>query len=130
MKPSFLLLICILWCNGVYAQSINSIFINLYTESLKKGSYNYINVDGLLSTGKYIPLDSNDIIFSSSAGVFTGNNLFLPLDFTEEKVDITVKLKNSSIREDFTMYVKRKEDDELPTLEDISLPKKNKIRKN
>jgi len=83
-----------------------------------------------LSTGKYIPLDSNDIIFSSSAGVFTGNNLFLPLDFTEEKVDITVKLKNSSIREDFTMYVKRKEDDELPTLEDISLPKKNKIRKN
>jgi hypothetical protein len=112
------------------AQKIDSIYINLYTDSLKKGSYNYINVDGLLQNGKYIPLDTSHIIFSSSAGVFSGNNLVLPFDFREKKVDITVMLKNSTIQKDFTMYVKRKEDDPLPTMEEISEPPARKKRKN
>ena len=112
------------------AQKIDSIYIHLYTDSLKKGSYNYINVDGLLQNGKYIPLDTSHVEFSSSAGVFSGNSLVLPFDFREEKVDITVMLKNSTIRKDFTMYVKRKEDEPLPTLEEISTPPTRKKRKN
>ncbi len=112
------------------AQKIDSIYINLYTDSLKKGSYNYINVDGLLQNGKYIPLDTSHIIFSSSAGVFSGNSLVLPFDFTEEKVDIRVVLKNTTIQKDFTMYVKRKEEAPLPTLEEIYAPPARKKRKN
>lgn len=104
------------------AQKIDSIYIHLYTDSLKKGSYNYINVDGLLQNGKYIPLDTNHIIFSSSAGEFSGNSLVLPFYFSEEKVDITISLKNSDISKTFTMYVKRKEDQALPTIEEISKP--------
>lgn len=115
---------------ALMAQTVDSIYIHLYTDSLKKGSYNYINVDGLLRNGRYIPLDTNHLLFSSSAGVFSGNNLILPFDFANEKVDITVELKNSSIRKDFTMYVKRKEEDPLPTLEEISAPPSRKKRKN
>jgi hypothetical protein len=127
VKPFFLLLACILWVNGVSAQNADSIYIHLYTDSLKKGSYNYINIDRLLSNGRYVPLDSNDVIFSSSVGFFSGNSLFLPHDCMEDKVNITVKLKNSNIIQAFTMYIKRKEDNPLPTLEEISKPKK-KIR--
>ena len=30
------------------AQKIDNIFVNLYTYSLKKGTYNYINIDRLV----------------------------------------------------------------------------------
>jgi hypothetical protein len=33
------------------AQKVDSIFFHPYTDSLKKGTYNYINVDGKLSDG-------------------------------------------------------------------------------
>ncbi|MBA3674977.1 MAG: hypothetical protein H0W75_08510, partial [Chitinophagaceae bacterium] len=59
-----------------WAQRIDSIFVNLYTDSLKKGTYNYINVDGLLSNGRYVPLDSTQIIFWASVGKFSGNDLW------------------------------------------------------
>ena len=105
---------------GLKAQHIDSIYVNLYTDSLKKGTYNYINIDGLLSNGKYIPLDSTHLHFSSSAGKFIGNSLVLAPDCKEEKVDIHVKLKNSNLSKDFTMYIKKKKDDDkLPTKEEI-----------
>ena len=54
------------------AQKIEGIYANLYTDSLKKGTYNYINIDGKLSNGHYIPLDTSDIIFTASEGKFSG----------------------------------------------------------
>ena len=67
------------------AQKIDSIYVNLYTDSLKKGTYNYINVDGLLSNGRYLPLDSSQISFTASAGKFSGNSLWVEPDFANEK---------------------------------------------
>jgi hypothetical protein len=108
------------------AQRIDSIFVHLYTDSLKKGTYNYINIDGRLSNGRYLPLDSNHLHFRSSAGIFFGNSLFLPQDFTGEKVNIHVELKNSTQTRDFILYVKKASDPaSLPTEEDI-LRKRNK----
>ncbi len=103
------------------AQKIDSIFVNLYTDSLKKGTYNYINVDGQLSKGRYMPLDSTQIIFWASDGKFSGNSLWLDKDFKHEKVFIKVVLRrNPSLSKEFTVYIKKKPDDEkLKTAEEL-----------
>jgi len=113
------------------AQKVDSIYVNLYTDSLKKGTYNYINIDGLMSNGRYLPLDTNQLIFSSSAGKFYGNSLLLDADCKEEKVNIKVQLKHSQLVKQFDVYIKKKPDDErLPTAEELlrnmQQPKKKK----
>ena len=106
--------------NLARAQQPDSIFVHLYTDSLKKGTYNYINIDGLFPNGRYLPLDTTHLIFSSSAGQFFGNNLYIDKDFKDEKVSIRVKLKKSTIVREFDMYVKKAPDPvHLPTAEDI-----------
>ncbi len=122
MQPKKLLLlffICIV-C-AAKAQKVDSIFVNLYTDSLKKGTYNYINVDGLLSNGRYMPLDSNQVIFWASEGKFSGNSLWLDKDFKYEKVFIKVMLRrNPLVSKEFTVYIKKKPDDEkLKTAEEL-----------
>ncbi len=90
------------------AQKIESIFVNLYTDSLKKGTYNYINIDGKLSNGRFLPLDSTDIIFSASDGKFSGNNLWIDPDFKKDKVTVKAILRsNHSMCKEFTMYIKK-----------------------
>lgn len=113
------------------AQKIESIYVNLYTDSLKKGTYNYINIDGLLSNGNYIPLDSTHLIFSASAGKFYGNNLYIDKNFKEDKVAIKVQLrKDPSQFKTFEMHIKRKPDNEvLKTPEQIMSEIENKQRK-
>ena len=103
------------------AQKVDSIYVDLYTDSLKKGTYNYINIDGKLSTGKFIPLDSTRIIFTSSDGRFSGNSLWLDPGFTKEKVFIKVVLKsNALVFKEFAMYIKRNPDTEkLKTLDEV-----------
>lgn len=113
------------------AQKVDSIYVNLYTDSLKKGTYNYINVDGLLSSGKYLPLDSNHLIFTSSYGKFHGNSLWIDWDCKVEKVNINVAMrKNPALHKEFVMYIKKKEDNEkLPTSEEIIERMKDDIKK-
>jgi len=116
------------------AQKVDSMFVNLYTDSLKKGTYNYINVDGRLSNGRYLPLDSNHLIFTASAGKFYGNSLWIDRDCKLEKVSIKVTMKNNkAISNDFVMYIKKKEDDELlkteeQLLEEMKSKKKTKSK--
>ena len=103
------------------AQKVDSIFFNLYTDSLKKGTYNYINVDGKLSNGRWVPLTGKEIIFSSTAGKFDNNSLILDKDFKEEKVTVKAILKaDPTISRCITIYIKKKEDNEkLKTEEQI-----------
>ena len=103
------------------AQKIESIYVNLYTDSLKKGTYNYINIDGKLSDGHYIPLDSSDIIFTASDGKFSGNSLWVDKDFPKEKISIKATLKSDhSLNKEFTMYIKKKPNDEkLKTMDEL-----------
>ena len=92
------------------AQKVDSIFFNLYTDSLKKGPYhfNYINVDGKLSNGQWMPLSSKEINFSANAGKFEGNSLILDSSFAGEKVTIKAVLKsNPAISREVTIYVKK-----------------------
>jgi hypothetical protein len=106
--------------NASKAQTIDSIYVNLYTDSLKKGTYNYINIDGLLSNGRYLPLDSTQLIFSSSHGKFYGNSLWLEPDCKEKKIDIRVIMRsNSNMRKDFAMYLKTAADPQLKTEQQV-----------
>lgn len=112
------------------AQKIDSIYVNLYTDSLKKGTFNYINVDGLLSNGRYLPLDSTHIEFKASAGRFEGNSLWIDPDFAGEKVTINVTLKqNRSQYKEFDIYIKQKPDGPLKTVDEILDEMKKKKKK-
>lgn len=116
----------------MFAQKVNSIYFNLYTDSLKKGTYNYINVEGKLADGKIRPLDSTHLSFNSSYGKFSGNSLWIPFETNEEKVNITVILKkdpNQAIYK--TIFIKKKNDDaQLKTVNEILAdPPKTKPKK-
>ncbi len=109
------------------AQQVESIHVNLYTDSLKKGTFNYINIDGRLSNGKYLPLDSTHLIFWSSAGKFSGNSLWIDKNIHTEKVDIKVYLRNNpALVKTFTIYIKQMPDPELKTMDEILIKPKGK----
>lgn len=116
-----LVFILISFASIAQKQKVESIHVNLYTDSLKKGTYNYINIDGLLSNGRYIPLDSTDLDFSASSGKFYGNSLWIDKNCRDEKIDIKVSMRNNpSLHKEFVMYIKKKEDDQiLPTPDEI-----------
>ena len=103
------------------AQKIDSIFFHLYTDSLKKGTHNYINVDGKTSDGKWKPLSAKEITFTSSYGTFEGNELILPDPCTVEKLTIKAVLKsNPSTSKEITVWIRKKPDDDmLPTSDDV-----------
>ena len=103
------------------AQKIDSIYVHLYTDSLKKGTYNYINIDGKLSNGRFLPLDTTDLVFTSTDGKFYGNSLYIPPDFRKNKVYIKAVLKsNPAIYKQFDIYIKKKPDPAtLKTMDEI-----------
>lgn len=89
------------------SQNVDSIFFHLYTDSLKKGVHNYINVDGKLSNGQWRPLSSKEITFSSSYGVFEGNSLIIDSAFKGDKVTVKAVLKsNPALWKEVTIYMK------------------------
>ncbi len=111
-------------------QNIDSIYVHLYTDSLKKGTFNYINIDGKLSDGSYIPLDTSNIFFSSSDGKFYGNSLYIDPGFSNQKVKIKAVLKsNPLLHKEFTIYIKKIPDPaKLKTLDEILNGSKRKKR--
>ncbi len=94
------------------AQKIESIYFHLYTDSLKKGVYNYINVDGKLSNGRYLPLTAKQITFSSNGGIWDGNSLIIDSSFNGDFVEVKAVLKeNPGMLKTITIYIKKKPDD-------------------
>jgi len=131
-KFLYLLLLITIY-NSASAQKIESIQFNLYTDSLKKGFYNYINVDGKLEDGTWLPLDSTHVTFISDEGFFRGNDLFVDSSFTGEYIRVKVVLKsNPSITKSVKIYIRKRGFDEpLKTDEEIlngirSEPKRKK----
>lgn len=113
MKKNILLLLFILFSQFVKAQKVDSLFFNLYTDSLKKGTLNYINVDAKYSNGRYLPLTEMQLEYTASAGYFERNSLFVPVDIKVDSIVITVTLKqNKSVSKSITLHIKKKKDDE------------------
>lgn len=115
---------------GLKAQQVDSIYFHLYTDSLKKGTHNYINVDGKLSNGRWQPLTAREITFSSSDYSFNGNELILPAECLVEKVTVKAVLKaNPAVWKETTIWIKKNPDPDLPTKDEIlKNPNKRKRR--
>jgi hypothetical protein len=121
VKQLLLLLVVFTASLAVRAQQVDSIYFNLYTDSLKKGVHNYINVDGKLSNGRWLPLTNKEIDFTASTGKFVGNSLVIDTAFKGEKVTVKAVLKNNTaIWKEVTIYMKKVESTErLKTVDEI-----------
>lgn len=121
LKQVLLLLLIMAGGSAVRAQQVDSIFFHLYTDSLKKGTHNYINVDGKLSNGRWLPLTNKELDFTASNGKFVGNSLVIDTAFKGEKVSVKAVLKNNSaIWKEIDIYIKKVEVVErLKTVDEI-----------
>jgi len=128
--PVFIALLLI--TNYLPAQKVDSIAFHLYTDSLKKGTHNYINVDGKLDNGKWRPLSSKEISFSTTAGAFEGNDLVLSENFKPEWVEITASLKSNAAQVIKTrVWIKKIPDpDRLPTVDEIMNKKPDSTKRS
>ena len=103
---------------------MDSIYFNLYTDSLKKQVHNYINIDGKCSNGSWLPLTDKEILFTSTEGRFEGNSLILDSACAAKKVTIKAVLKsNPAIWREVTVYIKTTNSEErLKTIEEVMQP--------
>ena len=118
------------------AQKIDSIYFHLYTDSLKKGFYNYINVDGKTAAGQWLPLTAQDVEFSSGSDTslrFQDNDLFVDSSYKKEFVTVKAVLKaNPKVWKEVVIYIRKRGFDEpLKTNDEIlgelgKQPKKKK----
>ncbi len=113
---------------GAFAQKVDSIYFHLYTDSLKKGTHNYINVDAKLSNGRWQPLTAKDLTFTTDYGHFSGNDLVLPENPTVKKVTVKAVLKsNTELWLERTIWIKTiPNPDVLPTTDEVLKPRKKK----
>jgi hypothetical protein len=121
LKPMLFILTLLFFSITALCQQIDSIAFHLYTDSLKKGQHNYINVDGKVSDGHWLPLSAKEIQLSSSIGRFEGNDLILPIDTNADTVNIKAILRtNSQMQKKITIWIKKLPDpSSLPSKEEI-----------
>lgn len=121
MKNILITILLLSSAQFVSAQTLDSIFFNLYTDSLKKGTYNYINVEGHFTDGTYLPLGNKELRFTSTGGRFNGNSLFIDSAFTKEKVTVkAVVIRNPKLAKEIDIYIKKSADNEkLPTMDEV-----------
>ncbi len=116
--------------NKLRAQQVDSIYFHLYTDSLKKGSFNYINVDAKMSDGRWLPLTAKELDFTASGGSFKDNSLVLAKDFSSDSVVVTAILKsNNAIKKKVTIYIKKMEDNEVLKTSDEIMKEMRKSKK-
>ncbi|MBO9619666.1 MAG: hypothetical protein J7539_11590 [Niabella sp.] len=113
---------------ALYAQKTEGIYVHLYTDSLKKGTYNYINIDAKMSDGSWKPLTDKELLFKTDYGRFEGNNLVLPDNPAVKKVTITATLKdNAKLTKSFDVWIKQLPDP--PLVNDDGAPIRNRRRR-
>jgi len=113
MRKLILFLALIVICTSTSAQKIDAIYFNLYTDSLKKGFYNYINIDGKATNGDWLPLDSTHIIFSANTGHFKGNDIFIDSSYKADTIKVKAILRaNPAIWKEMTIYIRKRGFDE------------------
>ena len=113
MKKLTLVLAFFTLFHCLHAQKIESIHFNLYTDSLKKGFYNYINIDGKFSDGTWQPLDSSHISFIANTGFFQGNDLFIDSAYKGDKVTVKAVLRsNPKVWKEVIIYIRKRGFDE------------------
>lgn len=125
-----LLLIAIAFSMNASAQKVESIYFNLYTDSLKKGFYNYINVDGKFTDGTWLPLDTTQVRLTATAGRFKGNDLFIDSSYAGATITVKAVLKRDpGIWKEVVIYIRKRGFDEpLKTSDEILNDSRTKKR--
>ena len=136
MKKITLLLLLATACLWARAQKIDSIYFHLYTDSLKKGFYNYINVDGKTADGSWYPLTAEEVLFSipfnDTSLYFKSNDLFIDSSYAGETVLVRAMLKsNPNVWKEVKIYLRKRGFDEAlksneEVLEEYRKPKGKK----
>ncbi len=130
LKKNILLLCFVVMTAFLKAQKIDSLFFNLYTDSLKKGSWNYINVDAKLSNGKYMPLGAEHLHMKTSNGKLQGNSIWIDWDATYQFITVEVELKkDAAVKKSITIWVKKKDEQLNAAADDSVLQKINSRNK-
>lgn len=124
MKKLLVLLAVAFLGRSSSAQNVDSIYFHLYTDSLKKGFYNYINVDGKCSNGSWLPLSSKEVVFSTEADSalrFQNNDLFIDSSYKGDVVRVKAVLRsNPAVWREVIIYIRKRGFDEpLLTNEEI-----------
>jgi hypothetical protein len=114
------------------AQKIESIYFNLYTDSVKKGFYNYINVDGKFTDGTWLPLDTTQIHLTANTGFFKGNDIFIDSSYTGDTITVKAVLKHDpAIWKEQVIYIRKRGFDEpLKTGDEIFNDMRAKKKRN
>jgi hypothetical protein len=125
MKKVLFFFFCLATTVRASAQKIDSIYFHLYTDSLKKGFYNYINVDGKTADGQWYPLTAEELTFSIPSNdtslYFKGNDLFVDSSYAKETVRVRAVLKKDpKVWKEVTIYLRKRGFDEpLKTNEEM-----------
>lgn len=136
MKKILILLVLSASFKSLSAQKIESIHFHLYTDSLIKGFYNYINVDGKTTDGVWMPLDSSHIHFTSNTGYFKGNDLFIDSSYLLDSIIVKAVLKSNPKQwKEVTIFIQKRGFDEVlktneELLDEIQNRQKKKKRNN
>jgi hypothetical protein len=100
MKPTLLFLFIIV-SHASFAQKLDSIYFNLYTE-------------GKYKNGRILPVDNSEVIFEADSAKFVGNSLWLPMDFKPKFVKVWVSVKAAPQKKiQISIPIKQKSDDEI-----------------
>jgi hypothetical protein len=121
MRKLVFFIVLVLAFSATSAQKVEHIYFNLYTDSLKKGFYNYISVDGQFTDGSWQPLDSSHLKFTANTGHFKGNDLFIDSSYTADSIIVKAVLRsNPAIWKQTTIYIRKRGFDEpLKTNEEV-----------
>lgn len=111
MKGLFSLLLCSILAFGADAQhgpQVRRIYFNLYTDSIKTQLNYYVNVEAELSNGRFLPMDTSQIIIEADHGRMAGNEWVAPKQIGFDRVHFLARLKSDpSVQEEITVYLKR-----------------------
>jgi hypothetical protein len=128
MKTPFILLILFsVLHTTTLAQQSDSLYFNLYTDSLKKGTWNYINVEYKFAQGRVVPLTTPQIELKSDRGIWDGTSLWIDWQFPFPYVEVEVRYKSNSVLSSKKIIWIRQYDDAMqPSQTDSLLNELNK----
>lgn len=87
---------------------LTDIRFNLYTDSIKPILNFYINVEGIFSSGKILPLTEEQISITSDIGTMNGMEWIAPVRRSFEHVTFTaIDRANSAIKKSITVFRKK-----------------------
>lgn len=134
LRISVFLILLTIFSQLASAQKVETISFNLYTDSLKKGFYNYISVDGKYEDGRWMPLDSTQVKFTANTGFFRGNDIFIDSSYTGDSIIVKAVLRdNPRIWKEVVIYIRKRGFDEpLKTNDEIfeEIRSNNRKKKN